>query len=129
MISLALVLPLTLILGSSVALAFIVVGRSLHVALVVAREQAPLIYLLVAGFAAAVLFVVARPLAARLTLVGLAALVIGAWLGEWLVLALGLIADEITLMNAHYYWLLATGGPLQPLAAFVGGWFRMRSRA
>ena len=51
-----------------------------------------------------------------------AGVVIGAWLGELVVLSLagGLLANEIGPLNAWFYWLLATSGPLQPLAGLVG---------
>jgi hypothetical protein len=51
-----------------------------------------------------------------------AGVVIGAWLGELVVLSLagGLLANEIGPLNAWFYWLLATGGPLQPAAGLLG---------
>jgi predicted cation transporter len=47
-----------------------------------------------------------------------------AWIGQGLVLAaIGepLIANEIELSNAWYFWLVATAGPIQPLAGVIGG--------
>lgn len=50
----------------------------------------------------------------------LAAVIVGGWLGEYLVLASGLLADELNFLNAAYFWLLATAGPIQPIAAWLG---------
>lgn len=59
-----------------------------------------------------------------------AGVVIGAWLGELVVLSLagGLLANEIGPLNAWIYWLLATGGPLQPMAGLVGAVLGERRR-
>ena len=50
-------------------------------------------------------------------------LVTGAWLGELLALTLGghLLANELDPPVAWFYWWMATGGPLQPVAASAGG--------
>lgn len=56
-------------------------------------------------------------------------LVTAAWLGEGLVLTVigePIVANELDPVIAWYYWLVATGGPLQPAAAFVGGWLGLR---
>ena len=56
-------------------------------------------------------------------------LVTAAWLGEGLVLTVigePIVANELDPSIAWYYWLVATGGPLQPAAAFVGGWLGLR---
>jgi hypothetical protein len=47
----------------------------------------------------------------------------GAWLGELLALTLfgGLLANEIHPDNGWFFWAEATGGPLQPIAAVLGG--------
>jgi hypothetical protein len=61
----------------------------------------------------------------------LALLVIGGWLGELAVLtALGgvLLANEIDPDNAWWFWWWATGGPVQPAAAFAGGLRGIRFR-
>lgn len=54
-------------------------------------------------------------------------LVVGAWLGELLVLTLGgnLLANELDPPIAWFYWWMGTGGSLQPAAASAGallGW-------
>ncbi len=59
-------------------------------------------------------------------------LVFGAWLGELLALTLGgnLLANELDPPVAWFYWWMATGGPLHPVAASVGGllgWSLLRS--
>lgn len=56
-------------------------------------------------------------------------LVTAAWLGEGLVLTVigePIVANELDPAVAWYYWLVATGGPLQPAAAFTGGWLGLR---
>jgi hypothetical protein len=53
----------------------------------------------------------------------LALLLFGAWVGELIALTLlgnVIVANEIDPEIAWFYWLLATGGPLQPAAACVG---------
>lgn len=58
----------------------------------------------------------------------LAIAIAAAWLGEWLVLAVGgrLLADELTPVVAAPIWWMATAGPLQPIAALAGGWLARR---
>ena len=59
----------------------------------------------------------------------LAWLVIAAWLGQGLVLTLigeQVVANALSPAVAWYYWIVATAGPLQPLAAFIGGWLALR---
>ncbi|MGH2402551.1 MAG: hypothetical protein ACRDE6_07540 [Candidatus Limnocylindria bacterium] len=54
----------------------------------------------------------------------LAVLVTAAWLGEGAVLTVigePLVANELDPEIAWYFWLVATAGPLQPAAAFIGG--------
>jgi hypothetical protein len=58
----------------------------------------------------------------------LAVVAVGGWLGEYLVLASGLLADELNPLNAWFYWLLATAGPVQPVAAWLGGALGQRLR-
>ena len=60
---------------------------------------------------------------------GLGIAVAAAWLLEGLILtAIGepLVANEINPLNAWYFWLVATGGPVQPMAAFAGGALGLR---
>ena len=59
----------------------------------------------------------------------LAGLVGTAWVGEGIVLTLigePIVANELDPAIAWYYWLVATAGPLQPAAAFAGGWLGIR---
>ena len=50
-------------------------------------------------------------------------LVLGAWTGELIALTAGgtLLANELDPEVAWIFWWMATGGPLQPLAAIAGG--------
>jgi hypothetical protein len=109
----------TFALGISLAAAYYVVGGRLTLqGPYVLSHSWPAIYALVALFAA----VVAAPvrLALRDNDWRLVAVVVGAWLGEYLVLASGVLAGELNPGNAVSYWIAATGGPIQPLAAFLG---------
>lgn len=56
------------------------------------------------------------------------AAVTSAWLLEGVVLTVigPVVANELTPAVAWYFWLVATAGPLQPVAAFVGGWLGLR---
>ena len=38
------------------------------------------------------------------------------------------VANELDPPVAWYFWLVATAGPLQPAAAFIGGWLGLRLR-
>ena len=114
----------TFVLGFSLAAAYYVIGgREALMGGGTLTRSWPAIYALVAVFAA----LVAAPL--RLLIQdnrGLLAVILGAWFGEYVVLASGQIADEINPVNAIFYWIAATGGPLQPIAAtagaLLGGW-------
>ena len=51
------------------------------------------------------------------------------WLGEGAVLTVlgeSLVANELDLQVAWYFWLVATAGPIQPLIAILGGWIAVR---
>jgi hypothetical protein len=122
----------TFALGISLAAAFYMGGgreglQGPHVL----RDSWPAIYALVALFAA----VVAAPIRLALRDIDwrLVAVIAGAWFGEYLVLASGALADELNPGNAVLFWIAATGGPIQPVAAFLGalagGWLVQRSRA
>jgi hypothetical protein len=52
----------------------------------------------------------------------LTALLLAAWVGELLVVALltPILSDDLRLFHALWVWLVATAGPVQPLAAIVG---------
>ncbi len=82
----------------------------------------PLIYTGQALFAAIVGFVAAPFLAAAFGRRGTVLAVVAAWVGEFLVLFFAgtLFAGELVPEVAWFYWLIGTGGPLQPIAALVG---------
>jgi hypothetical protein len=63
------------------------------------------------------------------SLTTLAIVMAAAWIGQGIVLTLigrWFVANEINAINAWYFWLVATAGPLQPLVAFVGGWAALK---
>lgn len=73
---------------------------------------------------AAIGYVVARRRMRGLTTRALVVIVTAAWIGEGLVLTLigePLVANELNPTIAWWYWLVATAGPLQPMAGVVGG--------
>jgi hypothetical protein len=110
---------LTFALGFSLAAAYYLVGgREALMGPRVLSQSWPVIYALMALFAAAV----TAPVRFFIPEVGgrLVTVVIGAWFGEYLVLASGVLADELNPANAVFLWIAATGGPVQPVAAFLG---------
>ena len=124
---LTLIPALTLLLGLATAIAFYAVGGSLALqGPYVLSQSWPLIYAVEAVLVGAAMFAAARLLRSAVDEPKLALLVIAAWLGEYVVLASGILADELNPANAIFYWLLATGGPLQLVAALLGGWLGLR---
>jgi hypothetical protein len=120
----ALSVGLTLLLGTTVGLAWGIAGgttafRGPYRAL---AEDGVAIYGLVAVLAMAVTFVVFGRFGRGRSLPASALVVAAAWLGQGLVLYLGgwAIANEVTGDVAALFWLLGTGGPIQPLAAVAG---------
>ena len=111
---------MTFALGFSTAGAFYAVGGQLALRgpYVLAREW-PSIYALVVAFAA-IIGVVLGSLLGSWSPRWIAIVVFGGWIGEYVVLASGLLANELTFLNAWLYWLLATAGPAQPIAAGLG---------
>jgi hypothetical protein len=82
-------------------------------------------FLLIGGF----LHALTRTRLKGLSAVTLWASVTSAWLLEGVVLTVigaPLVANELDPHVAWYFWLVATAGPLQPVAAFVGGWLALR---
>ena len=82
-------------------------------------------FLLIGGF----LYALTRTWLLAWSTVTLWASVTTAWLLEGVVLTVigePLVANELSPLVAWYFWLVATAGPLQPLAAFVGGWLGLR---
>jgi hypothetical protein len=128
----AVLVQLTLVLGLTVAVSWLAFGGrgSFNGPDRVLRDSWPLIYGSQAVMAAIGLLIFARREIAELGLRRLGALVVGAWLGELLALTLGgnLLANELDPNVAWFYWLMGTGGPLQPAAAFAGGLLGIRLR-
>ena len=90
------------------------------------------IYALQFALVAAFGFVMARSWLSGLSTTALARSFALAWLLEGVVLTIigePLVANELDPIVAWHYWLVATAGPLQPAAAFIGGWLALRSRA
>ena len=122
---------LTLALGATVALAWTVVGGRVawQGPFPVLRESwLPLFgfeSVLAAGVAFAFVSWTGERSARRLI-----ALVIGAWIGELVVLTVAgtIVANELVPTVAWFYWLIGTGGPVQPIAAILGGLVAMRLR-
>jgi hypothetical protein len=123
---------LTVVLGLTVAVSWLAFGgrAAFNGPDRVLRESWPLIYGSQAVLAAVGLYIFARHESGELGIRRLAALVLGAWLGELLALTLGgnLLANELDPDIAWFYWLMGTGGPIQPVAAFAGGLLGIRFR-
>jgi hypothetical protein len=122
---------LTLALGATVAVSWLVVGGS-----VAFRGPIPALsemwlplYALQAVLAAMVGFAASRFTGGR----GLDVVVLvgAAWVGEYVVLFFGgrLFAGELVPDVAGFYWLIGTGGPVQPIAAVLGGWLALRRQS
>jgi hypothetical protein len=92
-------------------------------------ESWPMIYSAEAILAAAGTFMFAR-LAGPLLPTWLIAYVVAAWIGEWLVLLIGgrFFSGELVPEVSWYYWLIGTAGPVQPVAAALGGLLALRGR-
>ena len=123
---------LTLVLGATVAISWILIGgrTAFQGPDRVLRESWPAIYGLQAILAAMALYVFVRRQALAPSVRDVVLLVVGAWLGELLALTAGgnLLANEIDPEIAWFFWLMGTGGPLQPAAAAIGGLIGLRSR-
>jgi hypothetical protein len=87
----------------------------------------PVIYASQAALAAFGTFAYQR-LAGPVPVARLAPIVAAAWIGEFAVLYFAgtLFANELTGDIAGFFWLIGTGGPIQPLAALLGGWLALR---
>jgi hypothetical protein len=123
---------LTLGLGATVAATWFIVGGS-------AAYRGPLpvvrdLWLPLYGFEALLAAAGTYWFASRAGPIGvprLIALVVAAWVGEWLVLLLGtaLLLGNVGPEFASFYWLVGTGGPVQPVAAAIGGVLALRRDA
>ena len=130
---LAVVAGVTLALGVTVAVSWFMFGGSIAFRGPI-RALAPA-WPLIYGSQAVLAFVLGAVLSVtrleRLAVV--AAVVLAAWVGEWIVLLVGgtLFANELVPQVAWFYWLIGTGGPVQPLAALAGAvtWQRVRRTA
>jgi hypothetical protein len=71
---------------------------------------------------------VSQHLAGGISLPRFVGIVVAAWIGELVVLLVGgtIFANELVPQVAWFYWLVGTGGPIQPLAAVIGGWLGLR---
>ena len=125
---LATAVGLTLGLGTTVALSWFVFGGSVAFRgpLPALADAWPLIY----GSQAVLAFALGVVLGSVTTLDRssvVAVIVLAAWVGEWVVLLVAgpLFANELVPGVAWFYWLIGTGGPMQPLAA-LGGAFAAR---
>jgi hypothetical protein len=123
---------LTLGLGATVAVSWFVFGGSaaFRGPLRVLEDSWPIIYGAEALLAAAGTFLFAR-MAEPLLRRQLVAYVVAGWVGEWLVLLVGgrLLSGELVEEASLFFWLIATGGPIQPVAASLGGLWALRRHA
>ena len=123
-VTIARVVVLTLILGATVLLSWVVVrGPSIF------NGPGPFmhptwltVWILQAGMAAFVGLVAGWMWTNDMSPARLVAVVLAAWIGELLVLfaIAPILAGELTPLMAPYLWLIATGGVVQPLAVLAG---------
>ncbi|HVM31159.1 MAG TPA: hypothetical protein VM305_10385 [Candidatus Limnocylindrales bacterium] len=120
---------LTAFLGASVAASFLVVGGPMALRGPVALQEAwAPIYGLIAVSAAVVGYLLGRPVRRHLGYFEFGVAVAGAWIGEYIVLASSFLDNDLNPFNAVHYWVFATAGPLQPLAALARGWLALGRR-
>ena len=118
------IIGLSLALGASVVVAWLAVrGASVF------RGPGPfldsswlLTWALQAGLAAAIGFGVGRWWGSGVSRSSLAIIVMAAWAGELVVVTVlaPFLAGELSRVHGPGLWLVATGGPIQPLAALGG---------
>lgn len=119
------IVALALVVGVSTAVAFYLVGGPLALrgTYVLAREW-PLIYAVEALMVGAVGFLVGTASTWRPPPRTIALVIVAAWIGEYIVVASGLLANELAFwyspLNGVAVWIAATAGPLQPIAVLVG---------
>lgn len=121
---------LTLALGACVAVSWLAFGgtASFRGPIRALEDGWPLIYGSQALFAAMVGFVAGPFLVNAFGFRGAVIAILTAWIGEFVALTLGgtILANELVPEVGWFYWLMGTGGPLQPLAALVGLWLGSR---
>lgn len=119
----------TLGLGATVVASWLVFGGpTAFLGPIRALETSwPAIYAGQAALAAGGTFLYQR-VAGPETLPRLATIVAASWIGEFVVLFFAgtLFAGELTSDIAWFFWLIGTGGPIQPLGALLGGWVALR---
>jgi hypothetical protein len=121
-VRLATVPVLAVLLGCCTALSFLLVGGRLALAGPYVLERMwHVIYPLEAAIVGVVMVIVGWMLRGRGGILSLVVIVLAAWIGELLILGSGLIDDDAAGLTAVPLWVLATGGPLQPIAAIIGG--------
>lgn len=116
-------LILTLALGSTVAISWLIFSGTIAFRgpMRVLADRWLLIYGSQSILAALVGFTLAKT-APRTSIRRVGFLILVAWIGEVVVLTLGgsILANELAPTVAWFYWLIGTGGPMQPIAAIVG---------
>jgi hypothetical protein len=122
---------LSLALSSTVAVSWLVFGREMPIGNPLSALARPWIYTSQALMAVAIGFVAARWIGSAAMRGRIVLLMFAAWIGELVLLtAFGtFVANELTPVVAWHYWLIATGGPMQPIAALIGGLAAARWRA
>jgi len=128
----ATVVALTIALGATVAISWLAFGgtAAFRGPLRALEASWPLIYGGQAAFAGAVGFIAAPFLMTSFGHRGAVLAVLAAWVGEFIALLIGgrLLANELAPETAPLFWIVGTGGPLQPIAAILGVWLRSRRR-
>jgi hypothetical protein len=120
----ALVPLLTVLLMVAAMLSFFVIGgTSALTGPAVLQASWPLIYLLQAVVVGLLGYAVGRVIGYRIDGSTLSAIIVAAWLGELVVLGLGLVPTELLWTDFVAKWSLLTGGPIQPAAAIAGALF------
>lgn len=116
---------LTVALGATVAISWIAFsgGAAFQGPARVLGRSWPWIYGSQALLAASFTWSFIRTRSFRVRALHVVLLVLGAWTGELIALTAGgtLLANELDPDEAWIFWLMGTGGPLQPLAAIAGG--------
>lgn len=113
----------SLALSCTVAISWFVFGREMPIGSPLSALARPWIYISQALMAVPIGLFAPRWVGPAATQGRMLLLIFAAWVGEPILLtALGtFVANELTPLVAWYYWLIATGGPMQPIAALVGG--------